>query len=77
MEFVPPRVLCRQTYADALDAGTMTLSDVLDAVTARPVRRFPNCDISPATKKWHWQSQSWDHAPRLDAWLRAGLSVSL
>ena len=29
-----------QTYADAMDAGTMTLADVLDAVTALPVQRF-------------------------------------
>ena len=30
-----------QTYADALDAGAMTLADVLDEATALPVRRFP------------------------------------
>jgi len=31
-----------QTYADAMDAGTMTLADVLDAATALPVRWSPH-----------------------------------
>jgi len=40
LRVLPQRSLCVQTYADAMDAGTMTLADVLDAATstALPVR---------------------------------------
>ena len=48
-EFFEPNA----TYADALESGAMTLADVLEEVTAMPVRIVLNVDADPArTSLW-------------------------